>query len=341
MKQTLKKEKSIIDKRLECFFDAKIARMNFVSSIGKTLFEQIKDFTLRGGKRIRPILVVEAYRACGGKSQAIYDAAIAIELMESYLLVHDDVMDQDELRRGYLTMHKTFEARATKLKKADSVRYGENMAIIAGDLLAVLGTEAILHSKFPVRRRQRAVDKFNRAIINTGIGQAIDVGGSRDKKHIEKLYELKTAIYTFEAPLHIGAMLAGADKRKLENLTRYAIPLGKAFQIKDDILGLFGTRQRIGKPVGSDIREGKGTLMILEAMDLCTAKDRAFIEKCLGNHNLKDSDIQKVQSIVRECGALDIMEQKARMLADKAESVLRIKSPFLKWLARYVVQRDY
>jgi len=347
----LKRYKGKVDRRLKGFLEERINRVKDMTPVAKEMMQQIKEFNLQGGKRIRPILTIIGYKACGGTKKSILDAAIAVELMESFLLIHDDIMDQDELRRGYLTMHKVFSQKCNRKFKCDGKRYGENMAIIAGDILSILGSEAILKSKFPIENKLKAVDRFNRAVINTCIGQAMDVTMQIDtdikKSEVHKMYELKTAIYTFEAPLHIGALLAGASKNQLKSLTDYAIPLGKAFQLQDDILGLYGTRQKIGAPVGSDIREGKRTLLVLRAFENSDTAQKSFLKKTLGKQDLTTGEIKEFKEVVKKTNALDYCQDEARKYANTAKSVLKNSKlnkegkRFLSELADYVVEREY
>jgi len=349
MKKMIEQHKKKIDKLLKVFLDKRINRMKSISPIARELMKHIREFNLRGGKRIRPILVVIGYQACGGKSDNIINAALAVELMESYLLIHDDIMDQDELRRGYLTMHKVYEAKCKRCLATEPKRYGESMAMISGDILAVLGTEAILESDFPAKRKLAAVKKFNKAVINTCIGQAIDVRASCDpaiqEDQIRRMYDLKTAIYTLEAPLHIGAILAGATSNQLQTMSEYALPLGRAFQLHDDILGLFGTKQKIGKPVGSDLREGKKTVLLLETLKRASAKDRRFIESNLGRE-LSTAGVEKIKKIIVQSGALDIVNSEALECSKQAKKALNTKlqkksRKFLMDLADYIVTRKY
>jgi len=343
--KTIAKQKKKIDHKLKHFLEKRIRRMDNISPVARELMNHITEFNLRGGKRIRPMLVIEGYRACGGKSRAIWDAAIAVELMESYLLIHDDIMDQDELRRGYLTMHKVYEAKCKRKFAAEPGRFGESMALISGDILAVLGTEAILESDFPVKRKISAVDRFNKAVINTCIGQAMDIrqscGPATDIEQIKKMYKLKTAIYTLEAPLHIGALLAGASKKQLRALTNYAIPLGQAYQLQDDILGLFGTREKIGKPIGSDLREGKKTLLLLETLKRASPAGKKKILSSLGS-DISSKDVTAVKKIIKDTGALGfIREQAGAYATDAKRGISELGSTFLVELADYVVKREY
>jgi len=341
-----------IDIRLRRFLKERVLKVVSISTSSREMMEHIMEFNLRGGKRIRPILVVFGYKAFGGRNEnAIIDAAIAVELMQSFLLVHDDIIDQDELRRGYLTMHKIYENKCRRCYKGDAVKYGENMALIAGDILSILGSEAILCSDFPTKCKIRAIEVFNKAVINTCFGQALDITTSLEKhvteKDIHRLYELKTAIYTFGAPLQIGALLAGAKERELEVLSRYAILLGKAFQLQDDLLGLFGTKKKIGKPVGSDIREGKKTLLIVKTMELADDKERAFIHGCLGKKELPDKDLSRLKHIVKHTGALQYTKDLAEQQKEQSKRLIersrlaRSGREFMLGLADYVVEREY
>lgn len=352
MKEKLKDYKSKIDRRLRNFLEERVRRVKNISPAAKEMMEHVLEFNLRGGKRIRPILVILGFQSCGGKNDEIYDAALAVELMESYLLIHDDIMDQDDIRRGYLSMHKVYE---NKLKRKyglkDAKRYGESMAMIAGDILAVLGTEALLDTSFNYKLKLKAIERFNRAVVNTCFGQALDIGCSISKNlcenDISQVNKLKTAIYTFEAPLQIGAILANAKKNDLEVLSRYAIPLGMAFQLQDDILGLYGTRQKIGKPVASDIREGKRTILIQKAIELASKSEGSFIESCLGNRQIIDKDISRLRQIVKECGALDYVKEKSRLHTEEAILVMaksNLKSPGKKdliELSEYILNREH
>ncbi len=350
---TIKKYRTLVEKRLRVFLKERIRRVKDISPSSVDMMEHIMEFNMRGGKRIRPILVIFGYKALGGKNEdAIIDAAIAVELMESFLLIHDDIMDQDELRRGYLTMHKIYENKCKRHHRAgDAKRFGESMALVAGDILSILGSEAILQSRFPVKKKLRAISIFNKAVINTCFGQIIDIRAALEpdvaENDIQRLYELKTAVYTFEAPLQIGAVLAGAGEKELKLLSRYAISLGKAFQLHDDLLGLFGSRKKIGKPVGSDIREGKKTLLIVRATATAKKRDREFILKCLGNKDITAAELAKLRKIVAATGAMDYTKELAFELKEKSKSVIygsALRSDgkrFLLGLADYVVKREY
>ncbi|MFH1511631.1 MAG: polyprenyl synthetase family protein [Candidatus Woesearchaeota archaeon] len=344
MKELMQKYKQMIDSRLEAFFEERLRRAGRVASVGAEALETLKDFSLKGGKRIRPMLCIFSYKGFGGSNErAIVDAAIAIELMESYLLIHDDIIDQDDLRRGYLTVHKVYEA------KSKDQHYGTSMAIVVGDIAAALGSEAILNAEFQAKKKILALEKFNRVIVNTCFGQMLDIKSEREQvteEDVLRIHALKTAVYTIEGPLHIGALLAGASQKQLEKLSDFAMPLGKAFQLQDDILGLFGARQRIGKPVGSDIREGKKTILVLKALEKVHAQERKFLLHCLGNKSITEKEVHRVQDIVKSTGSLEYSQRLMQAYLEHAQRALkstRMNSQgrkFLEYIAQYIANRD-
>jgi len=346
----LKLYKDKIELRLKIFLDEKIAEAKKISDSSREIMQCIKDFSLRWGKRIRSILVVMAYKSLGGKNEnAIIDIAVSAELMQSFLLVHDDIIDDDSLRRGGPTMHRTY---AEKYKDYNNPKkFGESMAIIAGDLLAVLGNETISKSDFDEGKRVRLLQKFNNIVKMTGYGEITDILLGL-KTHIReedilKMHKLKTAAYTIEGPLHMGAIAAGASDEQLKTLTNYAIPLGQAFQIRDDILGMFGSEEKLGKPADSDIKEGKKTLLILKALENSDKEQKELILNALGNKNITKTELTKVRETIKKTGSLDYSEILAEKLVEKAKDVIK-KSDFEKQgkdflleIADYIIKRDY
>ncbi|HHI04109.1 MAG TPA: polyprenyl synthetase family protein [Candidatus Woesearchaeota archaeon] len=342
--------KEKIELRLRSFLDEKIAEAEKISDSSKEIMQYIKEFNLRGGKRIRSVLVIMAYKSLGGKNEnAIIDIAVSAELMQSFLLIHDDIIDDDDLRRGGPTMHKIY---AEKYKNYDHPRkFGESMAIIAGDLLASLGNEIIAKSDFDEKKKLKLLQKFNKVIKLTDYGEIIDIlSGLRTdvtEEDISKMHRLKTAVYTIEGPLHMGAIAAGASDEQLKTLTNYAIPLGRAFQIKDDILGMFGSETKLGKPADSDIKEGKKTLLILKAIESADKEQKEFIENALGNKNITKTGLINVREIIKKTGSLSYSESLAEKLVKKAKDAVKNsdfekqgKNFFLE-IADYIIKRDY
>ncbi|MBU4493102.1 MAG: polyprenyl synthetase family protein [Nanoarchaeota archaeon] len=346
----LKLYKEKIELRLRNFLDEKIAEAEKISNSSREIMQYIKEFNLRGGKRIRSILIIMAYKSLGGKNEnAIIDIAVSAELMNSFLLIHDDIIDDDELRRGGPTMHRIY---AKKYKSYDNPKkFGESMAIIAGDILASLGNEIIFKSDFDEEKKIKLLQKFNKVVKLTCYGEIVDVFSSLrtdvTEEDISKMHKLKTAIYTIEGPLHMGAIAAGASDEQLKTLTNYAIPLGQAFQIKDDILGMFGSEVKLGKPADSDIKEGKKTLLILKTIENSDKEQKEFIRNALGNKNITKEEMMKIREIVKQTSSLDYSQHLAEKLVKKAKNIIKNsdfekhgKDFFLK-IADYIIKRDY
>ncbi|MBW2992627.1 polyprenyl synthetase family protein [Candidatus Woesearchaeota archaeon] len=336
-----------INTELNIFFSKKLRQVNNIDSSTTDMIKKAREFNLRGGKRVRPILVVMGYKLLKNKSpEKVIKPALAVELMESFLLIHDDIIDNDSLRRGKPTLHKIYEID----KKENDEDYGKNMALLAGDLLAIFGSETILNSDFNHKIKARAVEKFNNIIANTIFGQTLDYLGNFSQEfaedYIKRVHILKTAKYTIEGPLHIGAILAGAKEKHLKQISGFSIPLGQAFQIKDDILNIFGEESEIGKSVCSDIKEGKKTLLIAKALENSTLKQRLFIKRCLGNKNLTKKQIKKLKKIIIDTGSLDYSKQIAQDMVKRAKIKIKsskFKKPakiFLLNLADYIIERD-
>lgn len=338
----LKQFKTKLDKELEIFFNKRIKEAKSIDPSAKQIMTSLKNFTLGSGKRIRAALIYYGFKCFKNNNEKeLLKASMCIELIQSYLLIHDDIIDKDELRRGKPTLHKQYE-------KNNNPHYGISMAILAGDILSSLATQLLAYTKF--KNKLKAIAELNKIIPKVIYGQILDIKSELKlptEKSIDKIHHLKTATYTVEGPLHIGAILAGANEKYLKQLSRYAIPLGKAFQIQDDILGLFADEKKLGKPIGSDLREGKNTLLIIKALEKANLKQKLTIKKALGNSNLTKSQIDKIRKIIVSTGSLQYSKSLAEKLIKKAKSELnKIKlkkqgKEFLLEIADYMVNRDF
>jgi geranylgeranyl diphosphate synthase type I len=344
--------KKIIDKELNDFFNDKLAKAELIDDSSKEMIELLKEFTLRGGKRLRAALLYYGYRCFSNKNlREIIKASVALELIQSYLLIHDDIMDNDNLRRNGSTLHISYKNIAQrKYKKIDSAHFGMSMAILAGDMCCSFANEIISKLEVKDKYKTRALKSLNHSIHKVIYGQALDVlSGLRpvDSKDIEKIHKLKTATYTIEAPLHVGALLAGAKPKQLKILSQYSIHLGKAFQLQDDILGIFGDKTKVGKLVGSDLKEGKKTLLILKALEKSSPLQKQTIKQALGNKNLTNNQLNEIREIIIKTGSLDYSQQISKKLIEKAKSAIknvRFKEKgqeFLLKLADYLENREY
>ena len=338
---------------LASFFEKKIAEAARISPHTRQVAVGAKEYTLRGGKRLRPIFCIYGYKCLReGNLEAIIETSIALELMQSYLLIHDDIMDEDELRRGKETFHVLCKDLCERqFGPNKSLKFGESIAIVTGDLLEAYGEDILAKSPFKSEYIKKALAAYAEIIENVGYGQILDITterkGSFTQDEILMIHKLKTASYTIEGPLHIGALLAGADDADLKILSDYGIPLGLAFQIQDDILGLFGSEERTGKPVGSDIREGKKTLLILHALERCSENEKEQILNAVGNEQVTAEEIETVRAIVRRTGSLDYSKQLVEKMIDKAvhamkNSEFRIEAKeFLVNIAAFIGNREY
>lgn len=232
--------------------------LNLENALDKTLAESMRYSLMAGGKRLRPVLLMEAAEAVGGRGEDYIHAACALEMIHTYSLIHDDLpaMDNDDYRRGKLTNHKV---------------YGAGIATLAGDALLTLAFEVILRQKADSETLCRVIREISQAAGPDGMvgGQAIDMeseGKSITMDELRKMHMGKTGAL-FRAAIRSGAILAGAGETELNALTRYAEAFGLAFQITDDILDVIGDENEIGKPVGSDERNHKSTYVTLTSLE--------------------------------------------------------------------------
>ncbi|MEM0128248.1 MAG: polyprenyl synthetase family protein [Thermoplasmatales archaeon] len=286
--------KEKIDDALHQFFDDKAKGK---SGIELEAIEKLRDFTLRGGKRIRPIFMLMGYWLNGEIDERIINASVSLELMQSYLLIHDDIIDRSDVRRGGPSFHRMFGYDPS---------INEGLAIVCADLSDAYSHEILLEALFPHDRLNSAMKIMAVTVEMTGIGQLMDITLSLSDKINEEdvinIHKYKTAQYTINGPIKMGATLSGYQD--LGKLDSYGIPLGIAFQIQDDILGMYGDEQQLGKSVLSDFQEGKKTHLILYAYELANAKDADFIKQRLGKR-ISMEEFSIVREIIKKSGALD------------------------------------
>ncbi len=345
----IKKE---VEKRLELFLDLQIVEAAEASQGAEQLLQVLKEFTLRGGKRLRAALVVYGYRCFSSQAtEAVWNVAMSVELLQSFLLIHDDVIDEDDVRRGGWTVHRWYhDLHLSNTTRRNPRQFGESMAILCGDIAYVLANEIVGGIAVEAPLKGQVVVAMNRMIRQVIYGECMDVlceEQGATEADIFTICRLKSAVYTVEGPLHLGAILGGATEDDFKQFSRYALPLGEAFQIQDDILGLFGDAEKIGKPVGSDIREGKRTFLILKALDEATPSQKVFLEKMLGNRDVEIADVEKVREIIVDTGALKYSKDLAKKLVQESHQALvdcrwrEEGKRFLEQAIEFMVQREY
>ncbi|MFZ4269241.1 polyprenyl synthetase family protein [Streptomyces arboris] len=301
------------------------------ASFAGDLAGRVADFTLDGGKRMRPRLLWWGMRACGaadaGSTAAALRLGVALELIQTCALIHDDVMDRSRLRRGKPAVHIGLAGQAGL--SPDSERgsaFGTSAAVLAGDLALVWADDTVAETALPapVRHRIRSIWRSMRTEMVAG--QYLDLhgqatGGSSAARAIRTAC-LKSALYSVERPLTIGAALADADERTTAALRSAGRCAGIAFQLRDDLLGVFGDPARTGKPSGDDIREGKPTYLLAVARERAEAAGDegalAVLGHAVGNADVTEGDLADVRGVFEETGARAHVERKAERLRDHA-----------------------
>ncbi|MFA9262644.1 MAG: polyprenyl synthetase family protein [Undibacterium sp.] len=353
---TLKAFKERLDPEIEAYFDRQLANAKKDDDLVYESLVHVKKMTLSGGKRLRPAFMYYGYLAAGGTDRdRLLKTSVAVELIHMFLLIHDDIIDRDALRHGEPTLHERYRAWGKKyLRLEDPAHFGDSIALIVGDMLFALGNDIIFNSGFPEKDLFAALSRMQKIVSHTVVGQARDIyieyRGQATSAEVLNMYEKKTARYTIEGPLHLGSLLAGGSQALAEGLTRYALPTGIAFQIQDDILGIYGDEERIGKPVGSDIREGKITLLVAHVFEHADHRTKQELDRLLKRGTaLSLADIDRFREIIRETGALEAAQTQALSFIREGKQALSLieadiapeAREFLEGIADYMEKRDY
>jgi geranylgeranyl diphosphate synthase type I len=295
-----------------------------------SIFAELERVITSGGKRLRPVFCCLGYRATGTPiEERTIRAAAALELLHTFAIVHDDVMDRSRTRRGSAAswVHLARLHRSEGML-GDAEQWGVSGAVLVGDLALVLAGRALHEAGFAPERIAPALERYDRMRAEVVIGQYLDVlaahRGSTDEDEARRIALLKSGGYTVEGPLHIGALLAGASDEVMASLSAYGIPLGEAFQLRDDVLGVFGDPSVTGKDRDSDLREGKRTLLVARAEAASGPEDREFLESRLGRPDLDDREIERARSILEASGARASVVTLIEDLTAMARAALRV-----------------
>ena len=304
---------------LDDFLHAKEESFAEINGQTRELTGRLREYIARGGKRLRPALVYFGHRAGGGDGTSVLPVAMALELLHSYLLIHDDIMDRAETRRGRASAHREFQADHLRRGwHGNAERHGEAVAILLGDLAHSYALELFLALPMNESTRTKAYRCFAAMSQEVVVGQYLEMTAPQrsglDEETLLEILRLKSGRYSIERPLQLGALLAGATAETLNGLASYGLAMGEAFQLQDDLLGVFGDRAAVGKPVGSDLAEGKFTVLILAALQRARESDRKRILACLHDPNPEAKEIDAVAEIVDQVGA---REHVGRMVAQR------------------------
>jgi len=309
---------------------------------------EIGRLVLVGGKRLRPAFCHWGFVGAGGDptDPMVVNAGAAFELMHAFALFHDDVMDDASSRRGNPTTHTVFaQHHANGDWAGEARRFGEGVAILVGDLAFVYSDMLMAGASAD------AWAIWNELRIELNVGQVLDILGSvrneRSRRKAEQICRYKSGKYTIERPLHLGAVMAAPDRAAelLPALSAYGLPLGDAFQMRDDVMGAFGDAAITGKPVGGDLREGKPTPLMARATEAATPA-QAEVLRLVGTTDLSDVDVARVQQAIVDTGALADLESTIAALTTEAVQAIE-RAPItsearaeLVELAAYVSQRQ-
>ncbi|WP_313821051.1 polyprenyl synthetase family protein [Citricoccus sp.] len=314
---------------------------------------------VRGGKRMRAVLSWWGWQGAGGQPDdpRILDAAVALELFQAAALIHDDILDRSDTRRGAPSIHRAFEARHRRAGwRQDPGHFGVSAAILTGDLCLSLSEEVFASAADASTNPAGARGLFNEMRFEVMAGQYLDildeveVPGQDPAEALQRartVLRFKSARYSVVHPLGLGGILSGADEDLLEHYGRISAPLGEAFQLQDDLLGVFGDPAVTGKPAGDDLREGKRTELVAHALDLLTPSQVAEVEAALGDPELPPRAVSRIQNLLESGGARARVEREVVDLGDASLAAL-VDAPMapgakagLERLARQILNRKH
>jgi geranylgeranyl diphosphate synthase type I len=292
------------------------------------LLDEIERLAGSGGKRIRPRFAYWGFRVAGGNDGVeILRVGAALELLHTFAIIHDDVMDRSPLRRSRLSTFRALaELSAGVPHRGDPNRFGTSAAILTGLLGFVLADRLFLSAGFSTETVQRTAERWDEMRIRTIAGQYLDLlaahRGEADEPTARRIGALKSAGYTVADPLVIGALCASGDAEIVSALETYGTPLGEAFQIRDDVLGTFGEPSQTGKDRDGDLREGKQTVLLAKARRLADPAERGYLDRVVGDEDLNVEDAERAREIIIGTGALKETNALIDELVGRAKAAL-------------------
>ncbi|MEU5400562.1 polyprenyl synthetase family protein [Streptomyces sp. NPDC005963] len=318
-----------VNRLLDDFLTAK-TRAAAAQSMPVEASAALRGFLAAGGKRLRPLLCLTGWSAAGGQERPrpVVQTAAALEMFHAFCLIHDDLMDRSETRRGKPTVHRILAAQHTHGRTGSAADHlGISAAVLVGDL-ALFWSDELLHTADLSERQLSDVLPLIDAMRSEVVyGQYLDVTATGtpgvDVSRALAICRYKTAKYTIERPLHIGAALAGAEQSLLDSLSAFAIPLGEAFQLRDDLLGVFGDPTHTGKPALDDLREGKATVLIALTLRHATRAQADRLRPLLGHRDLTHDQAATARNIITATGAAQRVETMITERYEQALSQLR------------------
>jgi geranylgeranyl diphosphate synthase, type I len=322
--------KSSIDQVLAGFLADRRAEAAAIDPSAAALVDEVTRVVGAGGRRLRPAFCYWGHVAAGGRhSDAILRASASLELLHAFAILHDDVMDLAEMRRGEPAAFRRLAAeRRAAGARGDALHWGMSVAVLAGDLAFALSDTLLLSSGFPPERMAEATSIVHDMRIRAVTGQYLDLSGAgraiADAEEVRRIARLKTAAYSVEGPLLIGASLNGAPAGLHDRLRAYGAAIGEALQLRDDLIGLFGDPQTTGKDAHTDVRQGTPTLLLAEALRLGGPGERSVILDLWGRDDLGPREVEAVRTAIAATGA---PEATAALIDDLVQQAVQALEP--------------
>ena len=354
-KSQLIEYKKIIDKDITKYSkEIQISVLKNYGANSRLAVDAFLNILDRGGKRIRGALTLVGYEMMGGANQQmIIQAARAIEMIHAYILIMDDIQDNSAVRRGGPTAHISLaDYHSKNYLSGDPEHFGVSLALNAMAVGNHSAQTIVANLDVLAEHKLKAMSILNYALATTIHGQTNDIMNEVTSEvsalDIENVLEWKTAHYTFLNPLTFGMVLAGADCSATDSVREYCLQAGRSFQITDDILGIFGSEQTLGKSPFDDIKEGKRTILTLHALNHSEKADKNFLIQMLGNKSITQTEFNRCKDIIIDSGALSFAQKEAKESTEKAIRSLRVNKSnwpsntkvFLVGLAESLINRE-
>ncbi|CAN1502603.1 IspA Geranylgeranyl pyrophosphate synthase [Candidatus Nanopelagicaceae bacterium] len=323
-KTTLKSVRSAVEEELSIFLNRESAYLNSISSDLSPVSDSLTSFLLDSGKRLRPLFAYAGFVAAGGnlEKSAIRTMA-ALELLQACALIHDDLMDGSDTRRGKPSIHRHFESvHVQEQLDGFAPQYGLSAAVLLGDLALVWSDQMLNTAGLTTEQFARVLPFYNEMRVELMAGQFLDIHEQTQKdtsvERSMKIARYKSGKYTIERPLHLGAAMTSSSKEVTDALSAYGLPLGEAFQLRDDLLGVFGDPSVTGKPAGDDLREGKRTVLIAMTHERQSPAQLEICKKYFGKPDIDAEGVAILQDIIESTGARAELEATIDRLTDQA-----------------------
>ncbi|WP_399896217.1 polyprenyl synthetase family protein [Streptomyces sp. BBFR51] len=324
-----------VDAVLREYLAARRAEAETISPAYASAVAQLESYVLRGGKRVRPAFAWLGWVGAGGdgagsEAEAVLRTGAALEMFHAYGLIHDDVIDASSTRRGAPAAHVMFadQHRAHRWR-GDAEMFGTGAAILVGDLAQCWADDMVRTSGLPMSAQQRVAPVWSELRTDALCGQLLDLtaeaAGAEDLGTALRVNRYKTASYTVERPLHIGAAIADADAELIAAYRAFGVDLGIAFQLRDDLLGVFGAPEETGKPSGDDLAQGKRTVLFTAALQYADDQDpdaAEFLRARIGTR-ISDEDLRTMRGIITDVGAVEHVERDIAARTERAVATLR------------------